>query len=260
VERRGYRLDLAWRGERFLGWQVQPQGPTVQSVLEGALTRIFGGEPIRARASGRTDAGVHAAHQVVGIDALAPRAPEALLRGLNALLPDDIAVLRVTEAPVGFDPRHWAKRKHYRYRLLRRAARCPFRAGQTWHLHGPLDLDAMQQAAAFFAGRHDWSAFRAAGCSAAHALRTVESVAVQAVEDEVFIDVFGNGFLRHQVRIMAGTLVEVGQGSRPVASIPALLAQGDRTAAGRTAPAAGLWLMAVELGERPHGDGAVDDE
>lgn len=246
-----YRLDLAWRGDGFAGWQVQPGLPTIQGALEAALGQLLGGGPAEVRAAGRTDAGVHAAHQVAAAIVAVERPAAVLQRGLLAVLPAGLTVLDVQPAPPHFDPRGWALEKHYRYRVLTRRARCPFRAGLVLHHPHRLDAARMDHAAAAAVGRHDFSAFRAAGCGARHALRTVVSARVSVHEDELHIDVRGNGFLRHQVRILAGTLLEVGEGRRPEDAIAAALRAGERAAAGPTAPAHGLWLMRSEVGAGP---------
>jgi tRNA pseudouridine38-40 synthase len=220
--------------------------------VESALCRVLGGEDVRVDATGRTDAGVHARAQVVGFRARTPRDARALRKGLDALLPDDIACLEVRPAPEGFDPRRWTRGKHYRYRILLRDGRCPFRARWTWRMRPGLDLDAMALAAQRLVGTHDFSSFRASGCGAAHAERTLVSAAVRHDgTDEVHLDFHGNGFLRHQVRIMVGTLVDVGQGRRAPTAVAEALAARDRAAAGPTAPAHGLWLMSADVGDTP---------
>lgn len=242
-----------------MGWQRQPNGGSIQEAVEAALGQLLGGVRVRVDATGRTDAGVHALHQVVGFVLEVPRTARALERGLNALLPRDISCLGVRPAPDGFSPRHWTRSKHYRYRLLLREARCPFRAGWTWHQRAPLDVPSMSVAAAALVGRHDFSSFRAAGCSALHAVRTLaRSEITRGTDDELHLDFHGNGFLRHQVRIMVGTLVEVGQGRREPASVRATLAACDRAAAGPTAPPHGLWLVRAEVGDAPRAPDATD--
>ena len=247
-----WRLTLAWDGTAFSGWQRQPDQPTLQQTVEEALSSVLGGEPVRVVASGRTDTGVHALAQVVSFSTTAARTPKAIRSGLNANLPPQIACLEAEPAPPGFDARRWTRRKLYRYRVLARAARCPHRHQQTWHVRRPLDLAAMQQAIAVLQGSHDFSSFRASGCTALHPRRHIESARVVAApDDELHLEFVGNGFLRHQVRIMAGTLIDIGEGRRAADTMPAILAAADRTAAGRTAPAHGLWLVWVEVGDTP---------
>ena len=246
-----WRLTLAWRGTRYIGWQRQPNGRSIQEVVEGVLERILGGERVRVEASGRTDAGVHAAAQIVTFACRTQRDARSLLGGLNGLLPPDVACLAVEPAPPGFDPRREARRKLYRYRLLNRPTRCPFREELVWHWRYDLDVEAMDAAARYMVGRYDFSSFRAQGCTARHPVRSVESTRVARVDDEVHFEFVGNGFLRHQVRIQVGTLLEVGRGRRPPASVAETLAARDRAMAGQTAPAHGLWLMWVAYDEEP---------
>ena len=238
-----------------MGWQRQPGGQSIQQTVESALQRVLGGEEVRVDATGRTDSGVHARAQVVGFRSDTPRTAQALRRGLDALLPSDIVCLEVRAAPDGFDPRRWTRGKHYRYRILLRDGRCAFRAGWTWRMRPGLDVTSMQAAATALVGTHDFTSFRAAGCGAAHARRTLVSASVSRLDDEVHLDFHGNGFLRHQVRIMVGTLVDVGQGRRDVEDVAHALAARDRAAAGPTAPAHGLWLMSADVGESPRPGG-----
>jgi len=235
---------LAWRGDAYVGWQRQPGGTSVQAVVEDACRRLHGGVQTHALAAGRTDAGVHAWSQVVRIESAVCRSVDATLRGLNALLPADIACLAVGPCPSGFHPVRDAVEKHYRYRILVRQGRCPFREGAVWRLPAALDTDAMAEAGLSLLGKHDFRAFRAAGCSSPDPVKELRSVQVVRRGDELHIDVVGDGFLRHQVRIIVGTLVEVGLGRSPVAAVGAALAAQDREAAGPTAPPGGLWLVA----------------
>lgn len=236
-------LLVAWRGDAFVGWQRQPAGRSVQVVLEDALRTLHGGADTHALAAGRTDAGVHAWAQVVRIDAATLRRPEATLRGLHALLPPDLSCLAVGAAPPGFHPVRDAVEKHYRYRILARGTRCPFREGAVWRLHHDLDRGAMAEAGAALCGRHDFSSFRAAGCSAPDVVKELRALTVTVRGDELHVDVIGDGFLRHQVRIIVGTLVEVGIGRLTPAAVGAALAAQRREAAGPTAPPGGLWLV-----------------
>jgi len=239
-----WRLVLEYDGSGFVGWQVQPEGRSVQGVLEAALEGLFL-EPIRAYPSGRTDAGVHAVAQVVAFDARVDRSPREVRDALNAVLPEDVAVVHAERAEPDFDPRRWVEAKRYRYTWLERAARSPLRRGRAWHVRGPLDVEAMDEGARLLVGRHDFSSFRAAGCTAAHPVRLVKDIAVVRRGDEVHLDVDGHGFLRHMVRIIAGTLLDVGRGRHPSAWVGEVLDARDRSAAGKTAPAHGLTLLSV---------------
>lgn len=244
-------ITLSWDGRGFHGWQRQPQGPTIQQAVEEALSRVLGGAPVRVTASGRTDAGVHALAQVASFQTAVERSPTAIRRGLNANLPSQVACLGASLAPAGFYARTWSVRKLYRYRILDREVHCPHRRGQAWHRRRRLDLDAMSSAAEALVGTHDFSSFRASGCTAAHPVRCLESASIQRQGDEVHLEFIGNGFLRHQVRIMTGTLVHVGYGRWSPSELVGILHATDRTTAGPTAPPHGLWLVWVETGDRP---------
>jgi tRNA pseudouridine38-40 synthase len=161
-----------------VGWQRQPGGGSIQGTVEAALQELLSGEAVRVDATGRTDAGVHARHQVVGFRAVTPRTARKLERGLNALLPPDISCLGVRPAPDGFNPRQWTQGKQYRYRILLRDQRCPFRSAWTWRVEPSLDLEAVDRAARVLVGRHDFTSFRARRCGAAHAVRTLDSIIV----------------------------------------------------------------------------------
>ncbi len=246
-----WRLVLSWHGAAYVGWQRQPNGRSLQEVVEEAVARALGGELVRVTASGRTDAGVHALAQVVAFKAETPREPAALVAAINHALPRDVAVLEAAVAPADFDVRRWVLRKLYRYRVLNRGPRCPFREGLSWHWRAPLDVDAMDRAARALEGRHDFSSFRAQGCGALHPVRRIEEARVRRVDDEVWLEFVGNGFLRHQVRIMSGTLLDIGQGRAAPEHLTTVLQARQRELAGRTAPAHGLWLVRVELGDGP---------
>ncbi len=239
-----WRLDLEYDGAPFAGWQIQPGRPTVQGALEEAVAALFGVDA-RVCASGRTDAGVHAEHQVASFVTPVERPARAVRDGLNAHLPPAIAVVRAEKVPLEFDPRRQVKTKVYRYTWLDRPARSPFLARRAWHLRTRLDVAAMDEAARFLAGTHDFEAFRAQGCQADHAIRTIGPLKVAREGDTVSLRVMGHGFLRHMIRIIAGTLTEVGQGRRPASWVREVLQGRDRTRAGRTAPPHGLTLEAV---------------
>ncbi len=254
---RTLRLVLEYDGTGFHGWQAQPgraERRTVQAVVELALERLLG-EPVTVHGAGRTDAGVHALGQVASVVLeRATMAPEAIRDGLNALLPEDVAVRLVEDAPAGFHARKSAIGKHYRYLLLCRQARAPLLRRRVWHRRGRLDLEAMARAAVPLVGRHDFSAFRAAAGQAKHPVRTLRRLTVAPdpageVEGLVRIDLEADGFLMHMARILVGTLVEVGRGRLAPEATAAILAGRDRRAAGPTAPAHGLYLVAVRYPE-----------
>jgi tRNA pseudouridine38-40 synthase len=242
-----FRLTLEYDGAGFAGWQVQA-GPlrTVQGVLEAALARIAG-HRCRAVGASRTDSGVHAEAQVASVALATSLAPEALRRALNGVLPRDVAVVAAAEVGEGFHARHSARGKLYRYRIWNGASPSPLRAARSHRVFTPLDLGAMRAAAEALVGSHDFRAFQAAGSAPGPTLRTLRRLAIEGEpRAEVQLWVEGDGFLRHMVRILAGTLVEIGIGRRDPAGIAALLASRDRARAGPTAPARGLCLVRVD--------------
>lgn len=245
---RTFRLVLEYDGRDFEGWQAQAgsrQARTVQGVLAEALASI-GCPVLKIQAAGRTDAGVHAEGQVVSLALERALEPRILVRALNARLPEDVAVVDACEAPPGWHATDAAHSKLYRYRIWNGAARSPLRAARFAFIPEPLDLEAMRAAAPAFVGTQDFSALRAAGSSARTSVRTLHSVELTgAAGGEIAFDVLGAGFLRHMVRNLAGTLVEVGRGRFTPADVSRILASRDRGQAGPTAPAHGLTLVRV---------------
>jgi tRNA pseudouridine38-40 synthase len=241
------RLVLEYDGTQFEGWQIQPGGArTVQAELEAAFQRIAG-QRVRVRASGRTDAGVHAEAQVASVELETRLEPEVLCRALNACLPRDVAVTAVERAAADFDARRSSRSKLYRYAVWNDPARSPLRDRRFLHVPKPLDLAAMRRAARDLEGTHDFTCFQAARAGARTQVRTLERVAVLGrAGGEIRFEVQGKGFLRHMVRTLVGTLLEVGRGRRAADSLPALLAGRDRRRAGATAPAHGLTLVRVD--------------
>ncbi|QRO00658.1 tRNA pseudouridine(38-40) synthase TruA [Archangium violaceum] len=245
------KLTLEYDGTRYVGWQVQPNGVSIQARLLGALEQLLG-ERVAVEAAGRTDAGVHATGQVVCFDTERTLPLKAYWKGLNGFLPEDIAVVRAEEVPADFDPRRWSHGKRYRYRVSNRPTRSPLRRFTHWEVFSPLAVEAMQRAATHLVGRHDFSAFRASDCQAAHAMREVRRVDVQGTSgDELSFTIEGTAFLKHMVRNLVGTLVEVGKGRRPEAWVAEVLAARERKRAGPTAPAHGLVMEEVFYGEGP---------
>jgi tRNA pseudouridine38-40 synthase len=238
-----YRLVVEYDGTDYHGWQLQPAARTVQGVLEGALGRLLG-HPARARAAGRTDAGVHATGQVVCFESPRTIPVEVVLRALNALTPVDLTVRAAQIVPDAFDARRSARRRSYRYRIWNRRQPSPFWRRYAWHVPQLLDVDRMAAAACALEGEHDFSSFQAAGCDAAHPVRRVVSSAVERRGDLVIYEIEATAFLRHMVRNIVGTLVEIGQGRRN-GDVAALLAARDRTQAAATAPAHGLCLTKI---------------
>ncbi len=241
-----WRLVLEYDGTPYGGWQRQPDVLTVQEVLEEALGRLFGGERFPVIASGRTDAGVHALAQVVSFRAEASRSPDQVQRGLNALLPPEVGCLAASVAEPDFHAIGDARGKHYRYVLRSGSTRSPLRRLRSWTTGFPLDVAAMREALSALPGTHDFSSFRASGCMAPSPERILWSVTVTPHEDELHVDFHGRSFLRHMVRNVVGSLVEVGRGKRDPQWLGEVLAGRDRRLAGPTAPPQGLFLVSVD--------------
>jgi len=243
-----FRLTLEYDGAAFEGWQSQPgeEHPTVQDALRQALERVTGG-PARVTGSGRTDTGVHAEGQVASIRAETGMSARALGRALNGVLPRSVAVLACEPAAEDFDARRAARSKRYRYQIWNGPVRSPLRAARfAWEAR-PLDVEAMGEAAFGLLGEHDFACFQAAGSSVGHSVRSLTRAEVSGHPGgEIFVVLEGSGFLRHMVRNVAGTLIEVGLGRRSAADLPDLLASRDRGQAGPTAPSQGLTLVSVD--------------
>ena len=248
MHRSTWRFVVAYHGARFSGWQRQDNARTVQQVLEDALTTLST-EPVAVRSAGRTDAGVHARGQLVSATFSTRVPPEKMVLAAGSRLPDDVAVLRADIVADGFDARRDSIAKRYVYRIHNDAARDPLDGGMCWHVRGRLDVDAMRAAAAVLVGEHDYEAFRATDCQAAHARRYLWRVDVVDRRPRIEIEVRGNAFCKNQVRIMAGTLLDVGRGRLAGGDVARILASRDRTQAGVTAPALGLTMEEVYLAE-----------
>jgi tRNA pseudouridine38-40 synthase len=246
---RTLKLTVSYDGTRFVGWQRQADGESIQGLLEDALAR-FEGAPVTVHGAGRTDAGVHALGQVASVTLTAAHDTAAIARGLNAQLPPEIRVLQVDEAPPGFHARFNATSKLYRYALRNTPVVSPFERAYVWHVPERLDVAAMRAAAAALVGTHDFAAFASAGGEVKDTVRTMTrsefAAPTRSAPQEIAYEIEGNGFLRHMVRAVVGTLVEIGQGRRPVSSVEALLASGRRAEAGATAPPHGLFLVRVD--------------
>jgi tRNA pseudouridine38-40 synthase len=239
-----FKLTVEYDGTDYHGWQVQPNGRTIQAVLEEAVQSMVG-ECVRVAAAGRTDAGVHASGQVVSFALERQWPADTLLRGLNALTPRDISIATVEVVDEDFDPRRAARSRVYAYRIWNGRVPSPFWRRYAWHVARPLAVDRMRAAAACLIGEHDFSAFRAAGCDAAHPVRCVLRSELERADSLIIYTVEATGFLRHMVRNIVGTLVEIGAVERPADAMQPLLAARDRTRAGPTAPAHGLCLTHV---------------
>lgn len=241
-----FKLTLEYDGSDFAGWQTQHPGlRTVQGELARALAEIAAG-PVRLMGAGRTDRGVHAEGQVASAAFETRLDADTLRRALNAKLPGDLAVLRVEAMHDGFEARRAARGKHYRYRVWNSEVPSPLRARRFHRVREPLALEPMREAAAALLGRHDFTSFRGAGSAVKTSVRTLTRLDLEGASGaEVAFCFAGDGFLRHMVRNIVGTLLEVGLGRRAPASVAEVLTAQDRERAGPTAPACGLTLEAV---------------
>ena len=239
-------MVVAYHGAHFQGWQKQANVRTVQETLESALGKLAG-ERVIVRAAGRTDAGVHARGQLVSTT-FSSRVPEGkMLLAANSQLPDDLSVMEVHEEAADFDAKRHSIAKRYVYRVHNHLVYDPFVGSTRWQFRGFIDVDKMRRAARDLIGELDYQSFRAVSCDALHARRYLWRVEVTDNKPLIEIEVRGNAFCKNMVRIIAGTLVDIGRGRIPADAIPRILAARDRTAAGITAPALGLTMEEVYL-------------
>ncbi|HEY1955119.1 MAG TPA: tRNA pseudouridine(38-40) synthase TruA [Polyangiaceae bacterium] len=256
METRGVLLTVAYDGERFSGWATQPSGDvrTVQDVLGAAIASMDPGAS-KPRGASRTDAGVHAEHQVAAFDTTRDIESRGWVLGLNAALPDDVAVRAARQVPAGFEPRACARGKRYRYRLLLDPVRNPLWRGRAWRVGHPLDLERMAREASRLEGTHDFRAFRSARDERQNTERTIRRAALEPEGEQVVgIVVEGSAFMHNMVRIIAGTLVDVARGQLEEGAVSRAIASGERDDLGQTAPALGLVLEHVELAGVEGGD------
>jgi tRNA pseudouridine38-40 synthase len=246
---RWLKLTVAYDGSEYSGWQIQPDKPTIQGTFEATWLRLTR-ESFRVTAAGRTDAGVHALGQVVGLTTATRLSNDELHRGLNALLPEDIGVVSVEDAPENFHATYDAVGKEYQYRIHNARSRSVFSRHFAWHYPQPLDAAAMHSAGQALLGKHDFSSFETAGSERPDSIRTIHELTVARglgeYCDRVTLNVRGDGFLYNMVRTIVGTLIEVGGGKRPVEWPAEVLAAQDRRRAGQTAPPQGLFLLRVD--------------
>ena len=251
-------LGVEYDGTDFSGWQRLSHGATVQGALEQALSFVAA-HPVEVTCAGRTDAGVHGRCQVVHFDTEVVRDPRGWVLGACSNLPSTVAVLWAQAVPDDFHARFSARSRRYRYRILNRPVRAALDARYvTWERH-PLDAQRMHQAAQALIGEHDFSAFRAISCQAAHARRELIAIGLRREGEQVIMDIEANAFLHHMVRNIAGSLLPIGRGERPVEWMAQLLAGRDREVAGPTAPSSGLtflgpryeahWALPVEVSQ-----------
>jgi tRNA pseudouridine38-40 synthase len=242
------KLTVAYDGTNYCGWQVQPNGVTIEEKLNTALKELFH-EEIKVTGASRTDAGVHSLGNVCVFDTETRMPADKICYALNQRLPDDIVVIDSCEAAANFHPRFSKSRKTYEYRILNRRFPDPTRRLDTHFYHYPLNVAAMQQAAAFLEGEHDFKSFASVHMQSETSVRTIYSCTVQKENDIITIRVTGNGFLYNMVRIIAGTLIKVGAGDIRPEEMKDILAACDRDAAGPTAPARGLTMIGLEYEE-----------
>ncbi|MFN3744022.1 MAG: tRNA pseudouridine(38-40) synthase TruA [Hyphomicrobiaceae bacterium] len=246
-----YRVTIEYDGTPFVGWQVQAEGRSVQGRLVEAIRRL-GGETVEVRGAGRTDAGVHALGQVAHFDLVRAWPADTVRDAVNFhLRPDPITILDCVEIGPGFDARFSASARHYLYRILARRAPPALDRDRVWWVPRPLDAAAMAAAAPALIGRHDFTTFRAAGCQARSAVKTLDRLAVTVAGEEIRIEASARSFLHHQVRSIVGSLKHVGEGKWAVGDLAAALAARDRTRCGALAPAHGLYLVRVDYPPGP---------
>jgi tRNA pseudouridine38-40 synthase len=252
---RRIKLTVQYDGSAYHGWQFQPSETTIQGLLEDCIYQVTG-ELVRVAGAGRTDAGVHAIEQVAAFDVHSSLNISVIKRALNALLPPDVGVMDIEEVREDFHPRYSAQGKRYVYLIANMRNVPVFVRGYVWRVKEPLDLELMRAASAYLLGRHDFSSFRAAGCASAHPLRTIREIGIEMLCEAPFlwgglkgefvrITVEADAFLRHMVRAIVGTLVEVGKGNLSPEKVGDILEGKERRLAGPTAPPQGLFLQRI---------------
>ena len=244
------RLKISYDGTAYHGWQIQDDMITVEGVLTEAVREAVG-SPVEVIGASRTDAGVHALGNVAVFDADTPIPADKMSMVLNKLLPDDISVVCSDEVPLDWHPRKQDCRKTYEYRIYTSPVRMPLKRLYAHYTYSDLDIGEMDRAAAFFTGEHDFTAFCAAGSQATTFTRTIYACSVKKDGNEAVISVTGSGFLYNMVRIIAGTLFEVGLGRKKADDIPGIIDSLDRRKAGPTLPACGLTLIGYEYEDHP---------
>ena len=255
-----WAVGLEYDGSSYAGWQTQESAPSIQAVVERALSTVAD-HPVTLTGAGRTDAGVHALQQVAHFDASAVRSARSWVYGANTQLPPDVAALWAVQVPETFHARYSASSRTYRYVILNRGTRPALGRNRVCWVHAPLDQDRMVQAASTLVGEHDYSAFRSSECQSRTPIRRVEAIDVRREGRYVIIEAHANAFLHHMVRNIAGVLIRIGLGEAEVGWAREVLEGRDRRLGGVTAPAGGLYLVAVsypgEFGLPAAGDSAA---
>ena len=246
MEKKRVRITVAYDGTNYHGWQLQDNGITVEAELNRCLTELLG-EEIKVIGASRTDSGVHALGNVAVFDTVNRMPAKKISYALNQRLPEDIRIQKSAEVPSDWHPRHCESRKTYEYRIYRGEFPMPVKRLYSHYIYTPLDVGRMREAAAYLEGEHDFKSFCQTGAQVESTVRTIYSLWVEEQDSELVIRVCGNGFLYNMVRIIAGTLIEAGQGKREPESVPEILGALNRGAAGPTAPARGLTLVKYEF-------------
>ncbi len=244
------KVTVAYDGTEFAGYQIQPIGRTVQGTIQTVLQKMHKGEPVSIAASGRTDAGVHAAGQVFHFDTDLQIPAEAWSKALNTMLPNDILIKKAEQVPSTFHSRFSASSKEYHYKLLTSKQPDVFKRNHMFHYPYPLNVEEIKRAAKLFLGTHDFTSFSSAKSEVADKVRTIFKLDVVEEDNKLTFKVRGSGFLYNMVRIIVGTLLEVGQGKRKPEQVVTILEGKDRSLAGKTAPAHGLYLYQVNYEEK----------
>jgi len=239
-----YKCIVAYDGTKYSGYQLQPKDSTVQEQIEKVLSKLHKRE-VKTYASGRTDAGVHAKGQVLHFDSELPIAVDKFPRVINGFLPEDILFVSMEEVPDDFHARYDAKGKEYRYFVRYAKERDPFSRNYSYHYRYSLDVEAMRKAAQDLIGEHDFTSFCSLKTATTNRVRTIKSIDILFDGENLEFRFVGNGFLYNMVRILVGTLLEIGNGRKAVDSIPEILDKKDHRAAGKKAPAHGLYLWKV---------------
>ncbi len=247
--KRKFKLIIEYEGTRYHGWQVQSNGVTVQEVLQKALQKITK-KKTSVVASGRTDAGVHAEAQTAHFTTSSRMTPHQFLKALNSVLPHDITVRQVEEVPLEFHAQKSALRKTYRYTLLNRDYPSALAYRRCWFVPHPLNVNAMRRAKTCLLGRHDFSAFRASNCEAKSPVKELTQLRISREKDFIHLLFEGNAFLKHMIRNITGTLVDVGKGRMAPGRVKEILDSRDRNQAGPTAPPQGLCLLRVDYPDK----------
>lgn len=246
MEKKRVCIIVAYDGTNYHGWQFQNNGVSIESELGRCLQELLG-EPVHVIGASRTDAGVHSMGNVAVFDTGSRMPAEKISYALNQRLPEDIRIQKSYEVPPDWHPRHCESRKTYEYRIYRAEFPMPVKRLYSYFTYRPLDVGRMREAAAYLEGEHDFKSFCQTGAQAESTVRTIHALRVEEQGTDIVIRVCGNGFLYNMVRIIAGTLLEIGQGKREPDAVPGILEARDRGAAGPTAPACGLTLIQYEF-------------